>query len=141
MSANDIAIHNMRTMMRPTTDASTQAVVVATLARVGPASVAVLAHASGESEFAVRRALRVLESAGLASRQKSHGPWSLVGNAPVVPATRPETHERDQDLARVAIDADLASTGKKPLPWWHGNPRTRSWWERKRMKDKELRAK
>ncbi len=122
-------------------DAHTQAVVVATLARIGPASVAAVAHEAGIDDGTVRRALRVLELAGIASRPRSHGPWSLTGKAPAAAATKPESNDRDPDPPRVAPDADRAPTGKKPTPWWHGNPSTRSWWERKRLKDKELRAK
>jgi predicted transcriptional regulator len=123
-------------------DAHTQAVVVAVLARIGPASVAMVAHESGIDEGTVRRALRVLEAAGIASRPRSHGPWSLTGKATAAAATKAESHDRDPDPPRwVAPDADRAPTGKKPAPWWHGNPSTRSWWERKRLKDKELRAK
>ena len=117
-------------------DAHTQAVVVAVLARIGPASVAMVAHESGIDEGTVRRALRVLEAAGIASRPRSHGPWSLTGKATAAAATKAESHDRDPDPPR-----DRASTVKKPTPWWHGNPSTRSWWERKRLKDKELRAK
>jgi len=145
-----------------TTDAHTQAVVVATLARIGPASVAAVAHEAGIDEGTVRRALRVLERARIASRPRSHGPWSLVGgvvqavaagpvpsgalvyqraDGAVEAATKAESNERWPDLARVAPADDRAPTGKKPTPWWHGNPSTRSWWERKRLKDKELRAK
>lgn len=143
-------------------DVHTQAVVVATLARLGPSSVAAVAHDTGLTEIAIRRALRVLERARLASRPRSHGPWSLVdgvvqavaaGTVPsgalvykrtdgaVEAATKAESHEHAPDLARAATGQDNASTGKKPLPWWHGNPRTRSWWERKRLKNKELHKK
>ena len=145
-----------------TTDLHTQAVVVAVLHRLGPASVAMVAHEAGIDEATARRALRVLERSRIASRPRSHGPWSLVagvvmataaepvsaGNlvvlrpdGAVAAATRPESNDRDPDPPRVAPDADRAPTGKKPTPWWHGNPSTRSWWERKRLKDKELRAK
>jgi hypothetical protein len=144
-------------------DAHTQAVVVAVLARLGPASVAAVAHEAGIDEATARRALRVLERARIASRPRSHGPWSLVGgvvqavaagpvpagalvyqraDGAVAAATKAESNERRLDLARVptsATSADRASTGKKPTPWWHGNPSTRSWWERKRMRDKQLR--
>jgi hypothetical protein len=138
-------------------DAHTQAVVVAVLARIGPASVAMVAHESGIDEGTVRRALRVLERSRIVSRPRSHGPWSLVAgvvmataaepvsagdlvvlrpDGAVAAATKAESHDRDPDPPR-----DRASTVKKPTPWWHGNPSTRSWWERKRLKDKELRAK
>jgi hypothetical protein len=120
-------------------DAHTQAVVVAVLARLGAASVAAIAHEARIDEGTARRALRVLERAGLASRPRSHGPWSLTGKPPVAAATRPETHKRGPDLVRVATDDDRAPTGKKPIPWWHGNPSTRSWWERKRLRDRQLR--
>jgi hypothetical protein len=140
-----------------TTDLHTQAVVVAVLHRLGPASVAMVAHEAGIDEATARRALRVLERSRIASRPRSHGPWSLVagvvmataaepvsaGNlvvlrpdGAVAAATRPESHDRDPDPPR-----DRASTGKKSTPWWHGNPSTRSWWERKRLKDKGLREK
>lgn len=143
-------------------DAHTQAVVVATLARMGTASVASLAHDAGLDEGTVRRALRALERAGITSRPRSHGPWSLVAaiatatasgpitagdmvcqraDGSVAAATRPESNDREPDPPRVATGDDRAPTGKKPLPWWHGNPSTRSWWERKRLKNKELHKK
>jgi hypothetical protein len=117
-------------------DAHTQAVVVAVLARIGPASVAAVAHEAGIDEAKARRALRVLERARIASRPRSHGPWSLVGGIVQAVAAGPVSAG-----AMVAPADDRAPTGKKPTPWWHGNPSTRSWWERKRLKDKELRAK
>lgn len=137
----DIYSHNIRAIASMVTDhsAHTQAVVVATLARLGTASVASLAHDADLDEGTTRRALRVLERAGLASRPKSHGPWSLTGKAAVTAATKAETHERGPDLAMVATGDDRSSVVKKPLPWWNGNPSTRTWWERKRLRDRQLR--
>ena len=99
MGVDQIASHKVR--------------VMAALAQ-GPCHVADIAIGTGIGASLVRRALLALEAAGLASRERSHGPWSAVApTPPVAPADEPEQRQ-------IAMDR----------PWWSKPRKDRSWFQR-----------